>query len=70
MEPPGPLLSPSLKKLKKTHPKKFLIFQEMKISSTKIKKLLYFWKWNFLASFFSYILGRNLPSLQNKKKPP
>ena len=40
MESPSALLSISLKKLKtKPTPKKYVIFEEMKLSSFKIKKL-------------------------------
>ena len=42
MELPRELLIPSLKKLKKSTLKKFLIFQEMESSSYKIKKLFIF----------------------------
>ena len=35
--------------------KAFLVFQEIEL----------FWKWNF----FSYISGRNFPSLKNKNPP-
>ena len=43
-------------------------FQEMELSSSKIKLFLYFCIWNFLASYFSYIPGRNFPSSKSKKK--
>ena len=43
-------------------------FQEMELSSSKIKFFLYFHIWNFLASYFSYIPGRNFPSSKSKKK--
>ena len=43
MESPSALLSISLKKLKtKPTPKKYVIFEEMKLSSFKIKKLSIF----------------------------
>ena len=42
MELPAALLSPSLKKIKKSSPKKFLIFLGMKLSSSTIKKFLIF----------------------------
>ena len=40
----------------------------MELSSSKIKLFLYFCIWNFLASYFSYIPGRNFPSSKSKKK--
>ena len=40
----------------------------MELSSSKIKKFFYFWKWNFRASCFSYISGGNF--LSSKKKQP
>ena len=56
------------KKIKKSTPKKFLIFSEMELSSLKLKELLFFLK-NlifFSKNCFSYISGRNLQSLKNK----
>ena len=47
--------------------KEFLTFQEIKISSCKIRKFLHFQKWNILASYFTYISGRNFPNSKNKK---
>ena len=42
-----PAESPKKKKIKKNPPRKeFLIFEEMKLSSCNIKKILYFRKWN------------------------
>ena len=50
MEVPGPLLSQSLKKQKKSAPKKFLIFHEMELSiSPRLKHFSHFRKWNFIA---------------------
>ena len=51
------ILCPSLIKIKKSTSKKYLI----------LKHFLYIWKWNFLASYFSYISGGNFPSTKNKK---
>ena len=73
MELPSKLLSPSSRKIKKIHPKnfvyfrewnflvpilkKFLIFQEMELSSSNIKKaFLIFWEMEL-----SYISGNGNP---------
>ena len=58
---------PKLRKIKMFTPKKFLIFQEMKLSCSKIKTFLIFPEMEFLASYFSYISGLNFPSSKNKK---
>ena len=50
MQLPGLLLSPSLKKLKKSNPKKKFIFREIELFGPKIKKFL------FSKENFSYIL--------------
>ena len=86
MQLPSAFSRPSSKKFKKSPSKKFLIFQEMELSGSKIKKVLifqkikliarwlnnflYFRKWNFLVSYFSYISGRKCPSPKNKKNLP
>ena len=36
--------------------------------SGNLKNVLYFQKWNFLVSYFSYISEGNFPSSQNKRK--
>ena len=36
----------------------------------ELKSFLYFWKWNFLASYFSYISRENFPSSRTKNNPP
>ena len=46
MQLTGALLNPSSKKIKKKNLKKFLIFQEMELSSPKLKKLLTFQEGN------------------------
>ena len=33
----------------------------------RLKNFLYFWKWNFLVSYFSYISGKKFLSSKNKK---
>ena len=53
-----------LKKLKKIHSKKFLVFQEMEFASSKIKIILYFRKQNFLALY----VRREISELKKKKK--
>ena len=58
LELPSALLSPSSYKIKKSTFKKFLIFQGMELSCTKVKK---FRKWNFIALLlrnFLYFLKR------------
>ena len=45
--------------------KKFLKFQEMKLRSFEMNRIL-LRKWSFPASYFSYILGGNF--LNSKKK--
>ena len=40
----------------------------MELFSYKIKNFLYFWKWNFLALYFSYISGSNFSGSKNEKK--
>ena len=47
--------------------KRLTTFQEMELYISKIKKFLYFQKWNFLISYFSYISGQNFRSSKNKK---
>ena len=64
------LLSPSSKNKKRkensTH-KKFLIFRKWNFLPPGLKNSLYFLKWKFLASYFSYILGENFPNSRNEK---
>ena len=58
LELPSALLSPSSYKIKKSTFKRFLIFQGMELSCTKVKK---FRKWNFIALLlrnFLYFLKR------------
>ena len=52
-----------LKKLKKIHSKKFLVFQEMEFASSKIKIILYFRKQNFLALY----VRREISELKKKR---
>ena len=69
-----------LEKIKKSNPRKFLIFKEMELSSSKVKKFLINQEMelssskikNFLifsemecpSLIFSYISGSNFPSLK------
>ena len=53
-----------LKKLKKIHSKKFLVFQEMEFASSKVKIILYFRKQNFLALY----VRREISELKKKKE--
>ena len=40
----------------------------MDFLAPRLKNFLYFRKWNFLASYFSYISGGNFPRSKSKKK--
>ena len=60
MEVPGPCLSQSSKKQKKSAPKKFLIYHEMELSISKIKTIQTFQEMEFYSSQgenISYISG-------------
>ena len=39
----------------------------MELFSPRLKNVLSFWKWNFLASYFSYTLGNGSFWLQDSK---
>ena len=63
-------LSWARKSKKRNPPEKFFTFQEMELSSDKIKNFITFQKWYFLASYLCYISGGNFlrSNNQNKKK--
>ena len=37
------------------------------VVAPRLKNFFYFWKWNFLASYFSYISGGNFQAPKMKK---
>ena len=66
MEVPGPRLSQSSKKQKKSAPKKFLIYHEMELSISKIKTIQTFQEMEFYSSkvkTFLIFQGMELSSL-------
>ena len=66
MEVPGPRLSQSSKKQKKSAPKKFLIYHEMELSISKIKTIQLFQEMEFYSSkvkTFLIFQGMELSSL-------
>ena len=61
---------PSLKNKKNPPHKKFLTFQKMELSSSNIKKFLYFLKRKFFSYFQNWNPALFSPSSKNKKNPP
>ena len=61
------LVSPTSKKLKKSAPKKFHMFLEMNLSSSKIKKCLIFPEMELSSLIFLLISASNFLSPKNKK---